>query len=267
MIAVVHHRGQRTGNLAQRVLPHDDERHAGRTDVLLRAAVDHRVLAHVDRTAQNVGTHIGDQRNRRIDVGVVLRAVNRIVGGNVQIIQIRRDGVSFRNIGEVLVFRGSEHLDLAEQFGLFDRLLGPYARIDVTGFLFEKIVGHFEKLGAGAAAQEKNFVVVGNMQQFAEKRLGFVVHGFEIFRPVRYFQQRQPDAFEVQNSLGGILDGYARQNRRSCVEIVFFHRRKRNYTVNTLKESGITASNLPKNLRTAKDFPVFIQQPETVHFF
>ncbi len=41
------------------------------------------------------------------------------------------------------------------------------------------------------------------MQQFAEKRLGFVVHGFEIFRPVRYFQQRQPDAFEVQNSLGG----------------------------------------------------------------
>ena len=52
-----------------------------------------------------VRTHVGDKRYRRIDVGLVLRAVNRVVGADIEVVQIRRNLESFRNVREVLVLR------------------------------------------------------------------------------------------------------------------------------------------------------------------
>jgi len=154
---------------------------------------------------------------------VVFGTVDRIVGRNVQVIQIGRDRISFRNISKVFILGRGEHLHFAEIFGFLDRFFGPYAGVHVSGLLFEEIVRHFEKLRAGAAAQKEDLIVVGNIQQFAEQGHGFVVDSLEVFGTVRNLQQRQSGTLKIQNSFCRILNRHARKNRRTCIEIVFFH--------------------------------------------
>ena len=218
-----HHRRQVADDLIEHVLADDAESHARRRQVLLRAAVDHGVFRNIDRTGEDVRRHVGDQGHGRHEVLVVLRTVDRIVGGDMHIIQVGRNGESLRDVGEVPVLGRSQHLDLAVTLGLLDGLLRPHARIHITGFLAQEIRGDFIKIGTCTAAQIDDLVVVRNMEQLPEKLVGFLHHGVEILRPVGDRKQRKPRSVEVENCLGRIFDDLVRQDGRSRIEIVLFH--------------------------------------------
>jgi hypothetical protein len=69
---VVEHRGAVGVGLADEVVAHDDDGHAGGADVLLHAAVDDAVPLDVDGLGQVVGGHVRHQRHVA-GVGDVLR--------------------------------------------------------------------------------------------------------------------------------------------------------------------------------------------------
>ena len=154
---------------------------------------------------------------------MVLRTVDRVVRRNVQVVQIRGNGETLRNVGEVAVLGRSHHLDLAVAFGLLDGFLGPYARIHVTRLPAEEVGRHLVEEGAGAAPQIDDPVVVGNGQQFAEEPVGLLHHGIELLRTMRDRKHGESRSVEVEHGLGRIFDHLVRQDRRSCIEIVLFH--------------------------------------------
>ena len=184
MRAVVDHRGQIALNPVEHILADNGERDARRSEILLRAAVDHGVLAHVARTAQDVGTHVGDHGHRRIEVGRVLRTVDRVVGRDVQVVQIGGDVEAFGDVGEIPVLGRGDDFGPAVTLGLLDRLLRPDAGIDVSRLGIEEIGGHLEEVGAGAAADEDDLVVIGNIEQFAQQRIRLSHHLVELLRAV-----------------------------------------------------------------------------------
>ena len=218
-----HHRRQITDDLVQHVLADDGESHTRGSQVFLCSAVDHGVFRDVDRAGENVRRHVGDQGHGRREVLVVLRTVDRIIRGNMHIVQVGRDGEALRDVGEIFVLGRRQHLDLTVTLGLFDSLLRPHTRIHIAGFFAQEVRGNFIKIGTRTAAQIDDLVVVRNMEQLPEKLVGFLHHGVEILRPVGDRKQRKPRSVEVENCLGCIFDDLIRQNGRSRIEIVLFH--------------------------------------------
>ena len=186
-------------------------------------AVDHGVFRHVDRTREDVRRHVGDQRHRRGQILVVFRTVDRIVRGDMYVVQILGNGESLGDVGEVAVLGRGQHLDFAVTFGLLDGLLRPDARIHITGLLAQKVRRNLIEIGTRTSAQIDDLVVVGDVEQLAEKRIGLLHHGIEILRTVRNRKNRKSRSVEVENGLGRIFDHFVRQNGRSRIEIVLFH--------------------------------------------
>ena len=219
------HRRQVAHDAVEHVLADDGEGDTGRSQVLLRTAVDHGVFRNIDRTRQDVGRHVGDQGHRRVDILVVFGTVDRIVRGDVQVVQILGNGETLRDVGEVAVLGRSQNLHFAVTLGLLDGLLRPYARIHVAGLLAEEVGSHLIEEGARTAADVEDLVVVGNREQLAEKTVGLLHHGIEILRAVGDRENRKPRSVEVKNCLGGLFDHLVGQDRRSSIEIVLFHNR------------------------------------------
>ena len=222
--SVIDHRLQRTLRAADQILADDDERHAGRTYVLLRTAVDHTVLLHIDRTAHDIRRHIGNERDRRIDILVDLRTVDGVVGRNVEIIRIGRDFVTFRNIGIVLILGRSDDLHFAVELSLLSSLLRPNTGLEVGSFLFQQVRRNLEELSRSTAAQEHYGIVVGNVQQVAPQLLGFGHDTLPTRSTVRNLQQADACVVEITDSLNGRFYRLSGQYAGSCVEIVLFHK-------------------------------------------
>jgi len=218
-----HHRRQVADDPVQHILADDGERHARGSQVLLRAAVDHGVFRNVHRAREDVRRHVGDQGHGRREVLVVLRAVDRIVRGDMHIVQVGGNGEPLGNIGEVPVLGRSQHLHFAVMFRLLDGLFGPDTCIHITGLPAQEVGGNFIEIGTCTAPKIDDLVVVGNVEQFAEKNVGLGHHVVEILRPVRDRKQRKTRSVEVENRLGRIFDDLVRQNGRSRIEVVLFH--------------------------------------------
>ena len=218
-----HHRRQVADDAVEHVLADDGEGHAGRGEVLLRTAVNHRVLRDVHRTREDIRRHVGDQRHGRVDVLVVLRTVDRIVRRDMQVVQIGRDGKALRDIGEVPVLGGSHDLHFTVTLGLLDRLLRPDTRVHIAGLLAEEVRGNLVEERAGTAAQVDDLVVVGNRQQFAKQAVSLLHHRIEILRTMRNREYGESRSIEIKHGLGRLFDHLVRQDRGSGVEIVFFH--------------------------------------------
>ena len=69
-----------------------------------------------------------------------------------------------------------------------------------------------EELGAGAAAQEEDFVVFGYVEQFAEQLVGRIHYLVEVFRAVRNREDRKPGSVEVEYGLRSLFDHFLRKN-------------------------------------------------------
>ena len=114
----------------------DDEREAGRREVLLRAGIDERELRDVDRSAEHVRRRVGDERHGTdgrhvLELGAEDRVVRRVV--HVGGIRIERQLLLPRDAREVLGLGRRRNLDAADALRFLDRFLRPRAGDDVVG--------------------------------------------------------------------------------------------------------------------------------------
>ena len=221
---VVEHRREVAGHLAEDVLADDGEDHAGGAHVLLRAAVDEGVLRNVDRTAHDVGRHVGHEVHRAVHVVFDLRAVDRVVRGDVEVVEVFRDLVALRDVAVGLVGRGSDADRVADALGFLERLLGPDTRLQVARLVLEEVHRDIEELERCAAAQEDHLVVVGDVEELLPE-CAALIHGLLPFlRTVRHGYDRHAGPLEILQCRDRCVDGLLGQHARSCVEIVsFFH--------------------------------------------
>ena len=120
----------------QQIVAHDHERQARSAGILLRAGVDHPVLRDVNHPGEDVRRHIGHQRHLAgLRRPLIFDAADRLVGADVHVggVAVELPGAERRNAGELGVLGGSDDLHRAVLRGLLDRLLRPFARIDVVG--------------------------------------------------------------------------------------------------------------------------------------
>lgn len=216
------HRRQVAHDTVEHVLADDGERHAGRGEVLLRTAVNHGVFRNVDRAGKDVRRHVGDQGHGRSEVFVVLGAVDRIVGGDMHIVQIGRDRETLGDVGEIAVFGRSEQLDLAVTLSFLDGLLGPDTGIHIACLPAQEVGGHFVEERAGTAADIEDLVVVGDAEQLTEERVGLGHHVLEILRPVRNRKQGKARTVEIYDSFCCVLDDFVCEDRGSALKLCFF---------------------------------------------
>ena len=88
MGAVVEHGGYLAGSLTQCVVLDDGEGHTCHGKVLLRTGIDTIILSHVDRTAEDIGRHVGNHANGHVEFLTYLCTIDGVVGGDVEIIDI-----------------------------------------------------------------------------------------------------------------------------------------------------------------------------------
>ena len=161
---VVEHGGDGTTDLAHDVLLDDDEGDAGHGEVLLGTTVDETVLAHVDGTGEDVGTHISHHRHGAVVVLQDLGAVDGVIRGDVEVIGVRGNGEFLGDVGEVLVLAGSYLHDLAEELCFLLSLGSPDTRVEVGRLLLEEVVGDHAELQACTATEEQHAVTFGDVQ-------------------------------------------------------------------------------------------------------
>ena len=206
MGAVVEHGGEIARDLAQRILTDDGEDDARRAGVLLGASVYESILGDVNGTAQDVGRHVGDKGDGAVHVLLDLGAVDGIVGRDVEIVYVGRDLVSLGDVGVVLVLGTCEGVGLADALGLLEGLVGPYARIEVSGLLLKEVHGHVEEFEAGAAAEEYDLVGIGNIEKFLPEGTALVHRGLPLLGAVRNGQHGHSRALEIFQCFDGSVN-------------------------------------------------------------
>ncbi len=221
---VVEHGGEVARHAAQGTLADDGEDDAGRAHVLLGAAIDKVILAHVHRAGHDVRGHIGNERAGAVHVLLDFRAVNGVVGGDVEVVQVCRDFESLGNIGVILVLGAGDGIGLANSLGLYEGLVRPDAGVQIGGFLLQVIHGHIQELQGCAAAQEHHLMGVRNMEELLPQGAALVHDGIPLFGAVADGNQGNTGTAEVFQGLDGMVYGNLRQQAGACVENMNFFR-------------------------------------------
>ena len=223
--AEVDHRRQRVhigavANVAEDALLDDDEGHASGADVLLGATVDEAVFLHVDGTAHDVGAHVSDEHDGAVHVVLDLSTVDGVVGRDVEVVGIQRDGVSLRDVGVGLLFGRGDDVDLTEQLGFLGGLLGPDAGLEVGGLGLHEVGGHSEELCAGTTTEEENFVLLRDVEEVAPQLTGLSHDALPTRGAVRNLGDTDTGVVEIIERLDGAFDSLLGQDARACVEII-----------------------------------------------
>ena len=163
MRAVIQHGRNRTAYFSQNFVFHNHKSYACRRQIFLCASVNKPVFAHIHRTGENIGRHICNQSYRRINVVMDFGSENRIVGSNVKIIGVGRDGIIFGDICKIVGFGRGNLYNFAKQPGFFQCLACPCACIQVSGFFFQQIAGRHAKLQTCPAAQKQYGITFRNI--------------------------------------------------------------------------------------------------------
>ena len=224
MCLIVEHGGDSTAHLAYQVFFDDAEGHASHGEVLLSAAVDHAVLAHIEGTAEDVRAHVSNHGHGAVVVLQDLRTIDGVVAGDMEVVGIRGDGEVLGDVGEVLVLAGSHLYDLAEELGLLLGLGSPNTSIQVGSLLLKEVVGDHAELQAGTTAEEDHAVTFGDVQQFLEQGDCFIHHGLEVLGTMAHFHQGQAAAFEIEAGSSGSLHHLAGKFAGAGIEIVLLHK-------------------------------------------
>ena len=226
MRLVVQHRRDITAYLTEATLFDDDERHTCRRQVLLSTAVDDIVLAYINRTTQNVRTHIGYQRyiafllvDLRQLLVVDLRSKDGVIGRDMEIVGILRDLVVRRD-----GIRAGRYFNcLTEALGFLQRFLAPYTGVEVRSLLLKQVKRNHAELQTCTAAEEQYAVTFRHIQQLLHQCLCLVHDRLEILRAVRDLQYGQTLTLEIDDRLCGLFDHFLRENTRTRIKIVLFH--------------------------------------------
>ena len=223
---VIEHSRDVTADFTETTLFDDHERHTGRRQVLLRTAVDDIVLAHVDRTTQDIRTHIGYQRYIAflfVDLSqllvVDLGTEDGVVGCDMEIISVLRNLVLGRDVRRA----GCYFDGLTETLGFLEGFLAPYTGVQVRCLLLQQVKRHHAELQARTATKEQHAVSLRDIQQLFHQCLCLVHHRLEILRAVRDLQNRQTFSLKIDHGFRRLFDHFLRQDTRSCVKIVLLH--------------------------------------------
>ena len=171
------------GGIADKILAHDTDYHAGGADVLLYAAVDHAVIGHVAGLGEEHGGLVGYQ-NLALGVGQLLpgHAVDGLVFADIDVIGVIGDIqiAAIGYIGVVPVLAGGHYMHIAVLLGFVDGFFAPCTGLDIAGYaVLHQVHGDHSKLERSAALYEQHLVVVGNVHQVTEILLGFVDYFLE----------------------------------------------------------------------------------------
>ena len=208
----------------QQVLPDNDHRHARRAHVLLHAAPDEAVLAHVTGPGEE---HAGLVGHQDLPLGIWQLeeggAVDGLVFADIHIVRVVRD-VQVRavgDIGEVLVGGGGRDPDLAVLLRLGDGLLGPGSGLHVAGQpVFHQVHGRHGELDRAAALDEEDLVVVGNAHQLPQVRLRLVPDLLEYLAPVAHLHDAHAAPAAVHHLGGDLLQHGLRHHGGAGGEVV-----------------------------------------------
>ena len=221
---VVHHGGHGVRRVAQQVVPHDGDGHAGGGNVLLDAEVDAAVLGHIHRLREDHGTHVRHQRHtlhlRHLDV---LGAENGVVLADVDVagVLVVVDGVDVRDVGEVLVLAGSNDLHLAELGGFLGGQVREVAGNEVIGLAGgHEVQRHHGELLGRTALKETDLVVVRDVHHPAQGGFGLGDDGVEPLAAVAHLHHALA-AVAVFEQLGLCLfQDFFGQHAGPCAEVV-----------------------------------------------
>ena len=152
---IVQHSRNIAWYLAQSIILHNNESNTGRSQILLCTAVNADIFRNINRTRENIRWHIGNHRNRRVQILMKLRTINCIIGGDMEVIRIGRNSIIFRDI-RIRCFRRRCHFyDFAKRFRFLYCFLRPNTGIKISSFLFKEVERHHTEFQAGATTQEQ----------------------------------------------------------------------------------------------------------------
>jgi hypothetical protein len=158
---------------------------------------------------------------------VQLRAIDGVVGRDVEVVGIGWDLVVFGDISVVGCCTGGNFYHFAKELGLFHGLTCPNTGVQIGGFLLQEVEGNVAKLRGSSTTEEEDAVAFGHLQEFFDKGNGFVDDGLEIFRAVADFHQGKPHVVKFKACFGSGLNDFLWQDGRACSEIELFHNRER----------------------------------------
>ena len=222
---VVEVRGEVPPVAGQAVPPHHDDGQAGRTQVLLGAAVDQVVDVPVDRPAEEVGAHVRHQRH--VDRGQVRQpdSADGLVGRHVEVrgIAAYLDLVSGRHAHERLAGSRPCLVDGGDLHGIAEGLAAPRAGVEVAGGLAlgQQVHRDLGELQRGSTLQEQDGEVVGDGCQRAEVGEGVHVHGVVGGGTVAALDDRHAGAVEVEELVPYLLEDRNRKGARARAEVVY----------------------------------------------
>ena len=221
--AVVEHGRDGSAHLAQEVFLNDAEGDACHAEVLLSTAVNHAVLADIDRTGEDVATHVCNHGHRAVEVCENLGAVDGVVRRDMEVVGISRDGEVLGDVGKVPVGTRCHLHHFAEELGLLLRLGSPDAGVQIGSLLLQEVVGHHAELQTCTAAEEYDAVAFGDAEQLLEKGYSLVNYGLEVLGTMTCLHQGEAASLELEAGSSGCLHHFLGKNGRAGIEIVLLH--------------------------------------------
>ncbi len=222
---VVHHGGHIVGGMAQQVIPHNGNGHAGGGYVLLHAKVDAAVLGHIHRLGEDHGAHVRHQRHAfHLGHLHVLGAENGVVLADVDVagVLVVVDGVHIRNVGKVFILAGRHNVHLAELGGFLGGQVGEVAGNQVIGLAGgHKVQRHHGKLLGGTALEKADLVVVGNVHHPAQRSFGVLDDGIEPLAAVAHLHHALAAVAVFQQLCLGLPENLLGQHAGACAEVVY----------------------------------------------
>ena len=211
MGGVVEVRGQIPAVGAEPVPSYHHDGQAGRSQVLLGAAVDEIEPPPVDRSAQKVRTHVGHHRHS--DVGEVREpdSVDRLVAGHVYVPGSGPDvdlATLCWHTGEAGASAGPGFVGAGHLPPVGEGLGGPRPSVHVARrfVLGQQVQRHLGELEGCPALEKKNREVVRHAGQGPKARQGIVVYGVVGGGPVAVLDDGHADALEVEELVADRLE-------------------------------------------------------------
>ena len=102
----------------------------------------------------------------------------------MEIVEIRRNHVSLRDVRIVLVGRAGNGVCLAESLSLLESLVSPYTGVKIGGLVLEEIHCHIKELKACSTTEEHYLVGVRNIEELFPVRPDFIHHFAPLLRAV-----------------------------------------------------------------------------------
>ena len=185
--SIIEHRG--TGRLVKQGAVHDDDTTSGYAEIFLGGGKYHAVRVHIDRAAEDIAAHIGNQRGGRIFGRMLpLRAHETVVRAVVNV-SGRLAVVDLVLFGDVFVACQRAVIgimNLRIKCRVAHRIPSPEARVDAIDVVIGtcQILGQLTKLKRRPALHKKNDVILADVGNPPKLRLNRVHQIIEIGRPV-----------------------------------------------------------------------------------